>query len=57
LSRPDDFAGGELEFMLGITLNRGAVNGPAFVAPLTRRGSGVLFPTFLVHRAPERNET
>jgi len=50
LSRPDEFTGGELELMLGVRLDKGAVRGPAFVAPLARRGAGVLFPSFLVHR-------
>jgi len=50
LSRPDDFTGGELELMIGSTLYKDRVSGPAFIAPLGRRGSGVLFPSFLVHR-------
>jgi len=50
LSRPDAFTGGGLELMLGVGLDQGMVTGHAFIAPLTRRGSGVIFPSFVVHR-------
>ena len=50
LSAPDTFQGGELEILTGVQLEKGAIRGPAFIAPLDRRGAGVLFPSFLVHQ-------
>jgi PKHD-type hydroxylase len=51
LSRPDAFVGGELELMLGSYRVEGGVGGgPSLIAPLRRRGAGVLFPSYLVHR-------
>ena len=49
LSEPADYRGGELVLTTGIHLGGGAVGGPEFIVPLHRRGTAVVFPSFIVH--------
>src|SRR5262245_27808609 len=50
LSEPAAFDGGELEIMTGVGMDHGVLTKPSHIAPLERRGSGVVFPSFLIHR-------